>query len=160
MPSVHSAINLTDNAELQRSSHSPKYHLLFTHSSNHNPTYKTESTMNLTDKDKTEYIETNSHCDLAKRLGVSMLTLDTYAEEQGWKEEHRIYWHDKSIEILKQELVNGNIAAVKEMLKVTGSVRPVGRPRKSDVERQVAIEKRLAEEMEADVIRMSLVSRK
>ena len=116
--------------------------------------------MNLTDKDKTEYIETNSHCDLAKRLGVTMLTLDTYAEEQGWKEEHRIYWHDKSIEILKQELANGNIAAVKEMLKVTGSVRPVGRPRKADVERQVAIEKRIAEEMEEDVRRMSLVSSK
>ncbi len=39
--------------------------------------------MNLTDTDKTEYIETNSHCVLAKRLGVSMITLDTYAEEQG-----------------------------------------------------------------------------
>ncbi|WP_223544006.1 hypothetical protein [Pseudomonas sp. BF-B-28] len=113
--------------------------------------------MNLTDKDKTEYIETNSHCDLAKRLGVSMLTLDTYAEEQGWKEEHRIYWHDKSIEILKQELVNGNIAAVKEMLKVTGSVRPVGRPRKSEVEREVAIGKRIADEYQADVTRMKLV---
>ncbi|MDO8407552.1 hypothetical protein T3A99_07370 [Pseudomonas sp. N-137] len=116
--------------------------------------------MNLTDKDKTEYIETNSHCDLAKRLGVTMLTLDIYAEEQGWKEEHRIYWHDKSIEILKQELVNGNIAAVKEMLKVTGSVRPVGRPRKADVEREVAISKRIADEYEADVQRLSLVGGK
>lgn len=160
MPSVHSAINLTDNAELQHSSHSLKYHLLFNHANNHNPTYKTESTMNLTDKDKTEYIETNSHCDLAKRLDISMLTLDIYAEEQGWKEEHRIYWHDKSIEILKQELVNGNIAAVKEMLKVTGSVRPVGRPRKSDVEREVAISKRIADEYEADVQRLSLVGGK
>jgi len=160
MPSIHTDINLTDNAELQHFSHSAKYHLPRTHINNNDATYKTETTMKLTDKDKIEYIETNSHCDLAKRLGVSMLTLDAYAEEQGWKEEHRIYWHDKSIEILKQELVNGNIAAVKEMLKVTGSVRPVGRPRKSDVERQVAIEKRLAEEMEADVIRMSLVSRK
>ena len=46
------------------------------------------------------------------------------------------------------------------MLKVTGSVRPVGRPRKADVERQVAIEKRIAEEMEEDVRRMSLVSSK
>lgn len=116
--------------------------------------------MNLTEKDKTEYIETNSHCDLAKRLGVTMLTLDIYAEEQGWKEEHRIYWHDKSIEILKQELVNGNIAAVKEMLKVTGSVRPVGRPRKADVEREVAIGKRIADEYEADAQRLSLVGGK
>ncbi|MBK5351611.1 hypothetical protein JFU37_03610 [Pseudomonas sp. TH41] len=116
--------------------------------------------MNLTDKDKTEYIETNSHCNLAKRLGVSMLTLDTYAEEQGWKEEHRIYWHDKSIEILKQELVNGNISAVKEMLKVTGGVRPVGRPRKSEVEREVAIGKRIDEEYQSDVKRMKLVDSK
>jgi len=116
--------------------------------------------MKLTDKDKTEYIETNSHCNLAKRLGVSMLTLDTYAEEQGWKEEHRIYWHDKSIEILKQELVNGNISAVKEMLKVTGSVRPVGRPRKLEVEREVAISKRIADEYQTDVTRMKLVDSK
>ena len=160
MPSIHANTNLTDNAELQHFSHSPKYHLSRTHINNNDATYKTESTMNFTDKDKTEYTETNSHCDLAKRLGISILTLDKHAEEQGWKEEHRLYWHDKSIEILKQELVNGNIAAVKEMLKVTGSVRPVGRPRNSDVERQVAIEKRIAEEMEADVIRMSLVSSK
>jgi len=116
--------------------------------------------MNLTNKDKTEYIETNSHCNLAKRLGVSMLTLDTYAEEQGWKEEHRIYWHDKSIEILKQELVNGNITAVKEMLKFTGSVRPVGRPRKLEVEREVAISKRIADEYQTDVTRMKLVDSK
>lgn len=160
MPSVHPAINLTDNAELQHSSHSPKHDQLFNYPDNHHPTHTTENTMNLTNKDKTEYIEANSHCNLAKRLGISILTLDKYAEEQGWKEEHRIYWHDKSIEILKQELVNGNIAAVKEMLKVTGSVRPVGRPRNSDVERQVAIERRIAEEMEADVIRMSLVGGK
>lgn len=116
--------------------------------------------MNLTDKDKTEYIETNSHCVLAKRLGITMLTLDTYADEQGWKEEHRIYWHDKSIEILKQELVNGNIAAVKEMLKVTGSVRPVGRPRKLEVEREMAISKRIDEEYAADIRRMKLVDKK
>ena len=160
MPSIHANTNLTDNAELQHFSHSPKYHLSRTHINNNDTTYKTETTMNLTDKDKIEYIETNSHCDLAKRLGVSMLTLDTYAEEQGWKEEHRIYWHDKSIEILKQELVNGNIAAVKEMLKVTGSVRPVGRPRKVDVEREVAISKRIADEYEADVQRLSLVGSK
>lgn len=116
--------------------------------------------MNLTDTDKTEYIETNSHCVLAKRLGVSMITLDTYAEEQGWKEEHRIYWHDKSIEILKQELVNGNISAVKEMLKVTGGVRPVGRPRKLEVEREIAIDKRIQEEYDADIRRMKLVDSK
>lgn len=116
--------------------------------------------MNLTDNDKTEYIETNSHCVLAKRLGISMITLDTYAEEQGWKEEHRIYWHDKSIEILKQELVNGNISAVKEMLKVTGGVRPVGRPRKLEVEREIAIGKRIDEEYAADIRRMKLVDNK
>lgn len=134
--------------------------MLFTQFDNYNPAFKTENTMKLTDRDKTEYIETNSHCDLAKRLGVTMLTLDTYAEEQGWKEEHRIYWHDKSIEILKQELVNGNISAVKEMLKVTGSVRPVGRPRKLDVEREIAIGKRIDEEYAADVQRMKLVGDK
>lgn len=149
-------ISLTHRIFLQHSNHHPKHYQPFNHADNYNPTHKTENTMNLTNKDKTEYIETNSHCYLAKRLGVTMLTLDTFAEEQGWKEEHRIYWHDKSIEILKQELVNGNIAAVKEMLKVTGSVRPVGRPRKSDIEREVAISKRIADEYEADAQRLSL----
>jgi hypothetical protein len=61
---------------------------------------------------------------------------------------------------LKQELVNGNISAVKEMIKVTGSVRPVGRPRKLEVEREVAISKRIEEEYAADIRRMKLVDSK
>ena len=51
----------------------------------------------------------------------------------------------------------GAIQAVKEMLKLTGAIRPVGRPRKLDVERHIAIEAKVAEEWATDVRRMSIV---
>ena len=112
--------------------------------------------MNITDKQKKDYIETFSHADLAKRLGVSLTALDSQAESLGWKEEHRLYWFDKSVEILKQELINGNVSAVKEMLKLTGVTRPVGRPRKLDVEHHIAVEAKIAEEWSADFRRMGV----
>jgi uncharacterized protein YjcR len=113
--------------------------------------------MDITDKQKKDYIETFSHADLANKLGVSLTALDSQAESLGWKEEHRLYWFDKSVEILKQELINGNVSAVKEMLKLTGVTRPVGRPRKLDVEHHIAVQAKIAEEWDSDIHRMSIV---
>ena len=113
--------------------------------------------MKTIDSHKKSYIESFSHSNLADKLGISLTSLDTQAESLGWKDELRLFWFDKSVEILKQELVNGNVSAVKEMLKLTGAIRPVGRPRKLDVERHIAIEAKVAEEWATDVRRMSVV---
>lgn len=114
--------------------------------------------MKTIDSHKKSYIESFSHSNLADKLGISLTSLDAQAESLGWKDEHQVmYWFDKSVEILKQELVNGNVSAVKEMLKLTGAIRPVGRPRKLDVERHIAIEAKVAEEWATDVRRMSIV---
>jgi hypothetical protein len=112
---------------------------------------------NITDKEKKQYIEAYSHSDLANKLGVSLSLLNAHAESEGWKEEHRLYWFDKSVEILKQELINGNVSAVKEMLKLTGVIRPVGRPPKADVERHLAIEAKIAKEWDEDFTRLRLI---
>lgn len=111
----------------------------------------------INNNEKKAYIEAFSHSDLAKKLGVSLSLLNAHAESEGWKEEHRLYWFDKSVEILKQELINGNVSAVKEMLKLTGVIRPVGRPPKADVERHLAIEAKVAKEWEDDFTRLRLV---
>lgn len=114
--------------------------------------------MNIKDTHKQEYVEAYSHIELAKKLGTTLALLDSHADIEGWKEEHRLYWYDKSVEQLKYELLNGSIPAVKEMLKIAGVTRPVGRPKKTDIERHLAIEAKVTEEWAADVRRLSLVS--
>ncbi|GFM88396.1 hypothetical protein PSCICO_37950 [Pseudomonas cichorii] len=113
--------------------------------------------MNIKEIYKKEYIEAFSHIELAEKIGVSLSLLDSHAELQGWKEEHRLYWFDKSVEQLKVELINGNVVAVKEMLKLAGMARPVGRPKKADVEKYLNIKAKIDNEFDADVKRMALV---
>ncbi len=113
--------------------------------------------MNIQDEHKQQYVEAYSHIELAKTLGVSLALLDTYAENQGWKEEHRLYWFDKSLESLKYALNEGSIPAVKELLKIAGVTRPVGRPKKQDIEGHLAKEAKVTEEWEADFRRLTLV---
>lgn len=108
----------------------------------------------ITDNHKKEYITAYSHETLANKIGISLATLDRHAEENGWKEEYKLYWEDKSIEILKQEVLSGNVAAVKEMLKLVGLKRPVGRPPKAEVERRINIERKIQEEYAQDVLRL------
>lgn len=113
--------------------------------------------MNIKDINKQEYVEAYSHIELAKKLGTTLTLLDSHAELQGWKEEHRLYWFDKSIESLKYALNEGSIPAVKELLKIAGVTRPVGRPKKLDIEHHLAVEAKVKEEWDADVRRLSLV---
>ncbi|MBN6712585.1 hypothetical protein [Pseudomonas capsici] len=113
--------------------------------------------MNIKETYRKEYIEAFSHIELAEKIGVSLTLLDSHADLQGWKEEHRLYWFDKSIEQLKVELINGNVSAVKEMLKLAGITRPVGRPKKEDVEKYLNIKAKVDGEFDADIRRMSLV---
>lgn len=113
--------------------------------------------MNIKDIHKQEYVEAYSHIELAKKLGTTLTLLDSHAELQGWKEEHRLYWFDKSIESLKYALNEGSIPAVKELLKIAGVTRPVGRPKKADIEHHLKIQSKIADEFESDVRRLSLV---
>lgn len=105
---------------------------------------------------KQKYIETYSHNLLAKDWSISLLTLDTYASEQGWDREHKLYWQDVALEVLKKGAEEHNLVAVKELLKAMGHTRPVGRPSKSEVDKHIAIEAKIAEDFEADVSRMKL----
>lgn len=113
--------------------------------------------MNIEESYKKEYVEAYSHIELAKKLATTLALLDSHAESQGWKEEHRLYWFDKSIESLKYALNEGSIPAVKELLKISGITRPVGRPKKIDIEHHLAVEAKIADEWEADVRRLKLV---
>lgn len=72
-----------------------------------------------------------------------------------WDREHSLYWKDQALEVLKKSCEEHNIAAVKELLKAVAGVRPVGRPPKSEVERHIAIEARIAKEYQADIDRLS-----
>jgi len=103
---------------------------------------------------KDAYITAYSHAQLAKEWKVSLKSLQAYAEEQGWDKEHKLYWTDQALEVLKKSCEEHNIAAVKELLKAMGNVRPVGRPSKLEVQRHVAIEAKIAEEYEQDLQRM------
>ncbi|MCX7515421.1 hypothetical protein [Frateuria sp. STR12] len=111
--------------------------------------------MKIPKEGKEEYIKTHSHSELAKKWGVSLLTLDTYAKEEGWDQEHKLYWRDIALEVLKKETEAYNLAAVKELLKAVGISRPVGRPPKAEVDRHIAIEARIANEYKDDVERLN-----
>jgi hypothetical protein len=113
--------------------------------------------MNIEENHKKEYVEAYSHIELAKKLGTTLALLDSHADAEGWKEEHRLYWFDKSIESLKYALNEGSIPAVKELLKLSGITRPVGRPKKIDVEKYLAVEAKIADEWEADTQRLKLI---
>lgn len=103
---------------------------------------------------KTKYIEAYSHNLLAKEWSISLSSLDRHAAEQGWDQEHKLYWQDMALEVLKKGAEEHNLVAVKELLKAVGIARPVGRPSKLDLERRMAIEAHIAGEYEYDVARM------
>lgn len=111
--------------------------------------------MGIPEDGKQAYVEAHSHNVLAKTWGVSLLTLDTYAVEHGWDREHKLYWSDVALEVLKMSVEEQNVSAVKELMRAMGQSRPVGRPSKADVERHRAIEARIADEYDADVARMT-----
>lgn len=103
---------------------------------------------------KQKYIEAYSHNLLAKEWGVSLMTLDKYAKDNAWDIEHKLYWQDVAIEALKKGVEEHNYVAVKELLKAVGITRPVGRPKKLDIERHIAIEAKIEDEYQRDVARM------
>jgi hypothetical protein len=113
--------------------------------------------MKIPKEGKSKYIEAYSHNVLAKDWGVSLTTLESYASEQGWDREHKLYWQDIALEVLKKGAEEQNIVAVKELLKAVGLARPVGRPPKAEVEKQLAIETRIAKEYEQDASRLRAV---
>ncbi|EPJ5163424.1 hypothetical protein [Pseudomonas aeruginosa] len=108
---------------------------------------------------KKEYVEAYSHSELAKKWGVSLSTLDSYAQEQGWDREHKLHWQDIAIEVLKKGVEEHNYVATKELLKAMGITRPVGRPPKAEIEKQKAIALKIDKEFEDDVKRMKLVAK-
>lgn len=108
---------------------------------------------------KKEYVEAYSHSELARKWGVSLSTLDSYAQEEGWDREHKLHWQDIAIEVLKKGAEEHNYVATKELLKAMGIARPVGRPPKAEVEKQKAIALKIDKEFEDDVKRMKLVSK-
>ncbi len=114
--------------------------------------------MSIPEDGKPAYIEAYSHAGLAKQWGISLISLDTYAQEQGWDVEHRLYWQDRALEILKRTMEEENVAAVKEPLRVTGHTRPVGRPPKTEVQRHIAIEAKMANDYAADIERLGVNS--
>lgn len=111
--------------------------------------------MNIPEDGKQKYIEAYSHSLLAKEWGVSLLTLDKYAKENAWDIEHKLYWQDVAIEVLKKGTEEHNYSAVKELLKAVGITRPVGRPPKAEVERHIAAEAKIENEFQKDIARMS-----
>jgi hypothetical protein len=113
--------------------------------------------MNMPKDGKQKYMEAYSHGLLAKEWGISLTALDSYATEQGWDREHKLYWQDVALEVLKKGTEEHNLVAVKELLKAVGITRPVGRPSKSEVEKQLAIEAHIANEFAYDVARLKSV---
>lgn len=103
---------------------------------------------------KQKYIEAYSHSLLAKEWGVSLITLDKHAKENAWDIEHKLYWQDLAIEVLKKGAEEHNYVAVKELLKTVGITRPVGRPPKSEVERYIVAEAKLENEFQKDIARL------
>lgn len=115
--------------------------------------------MNISDDDRDEYVKSHSHVDLAKKWKMSLSALSAYAEEQGWDKEHKLYWQDVALEVLKKETEAYNLVATKELLKAMGIARPVGRPSKVEVQRHIALEAKIAAEYDEDVSRLKLVGR-
>lgn len=111
--------------------------------------------MNIPENGKQKYIEATSFVALAKEWNVSLVTLEAYANEQGWDREHKLYWQDKAIEMLKNAASEDNITAVRELLKAMGISRPVGRPSKTEVTKQIAIEAKIEQEFSADIARLA-----
>lgn len=114
--------------------------------------------MLIPDDRKQEYIEAYSHNLLAKGWGISLSILQAHASEHGWDREHKLYWQDMALEVLKKGAEEHNLVAVKELLKAMGIARPVGRPSKADVQKQIAIEARIAGEFEYDAARLKTIS--
>lgn len=110
--------------------------------------------MNIPEDGKQKYIEAYSHSLLAKEWGVSLITLDKHAKENAWDVEHKLYWQDVAIEVLKKGTEEHNYSAVKELLKAVGITRPVGRPPKLEVERHIAVEAKIAADYQKDLDRM------
>ncbi len=110
--------------------------------------------MNIPDDGKQKYIEAYSHSVLAKQWDISLLTLDKHAKENAWDIEHKLYWQDVAIEMLKKGAEEANYVAVKELLKAVGITRPVGRPTKVEVERHIAIEARIENDYLQDIARL------
>ncbi|WP_433884789.1 hypothetical protein [Pseudomonas vranovensis] len=113
--------------------------------------------MHIPSDGKQKYIEAYSHSLLAKEWGVSLITLDSHAKDNAWDIEHKLYWQDVAIEVLKKGTEEHNYSAVKELLKAVGITRPVGRPPKSEVDRHIAIEAKIAADYQKDVERLSAV---
>jgi len=113
--------------------------------------------MNIPNDGKQKYIEAYSHSLLAKDWNISLASLDNHATEQGWDREHKLYWQDLALEVLKKGTEEHNLVAVKELLKAVGITRPVGRPSKSEIQRQLAIETHIANEFAYDVARLKSV---
>jgi len=107
---------------------------------------------------KEQYVKAYSHAKLAKDWSISLLSLESYAAENGWTQEHQLYWKDQALEVLKKNCEEHNIAAVKELLRAVAGVRPVGRPPKSEVQKNLAIETRILREYEEDAARLEQVS--
>lgn len=107
---------------------------------------------------KQKYMEAYSHSRLAKDWGISLTALDTHATEQGWDREHKLHWQDIALEVLKMGTEEHNLVATKELLKAVGITRPVGRPSKAQVDKQLAIEAHIANEFAEDVARLKAVN--
>lgn len=114
--------------------------------------------MSIPEDGKQKYIEAYSHNLLAKEWGVSLITLDKHAKENAWDIEHKLYWQDVILEVLKKGTEEHNYSAVKELLKAVGITRPVGRPPKLEVERQIAVEAKIAAEYQKDTDRLNSIS--
>ncbi|MBQ4856241.1 hypothetical protein IMW82_16350 [Rhodanobacter sp. B2A1Ga4] len=106
---------------------------------------------------KQKYKEAYSHNLLAKDWDISLAALDSYATEQGWDKEHKLYWQDVALEVLKKGTEEHNLVATKELLRAVGITRPVGRPSKSEVQKHLAIEAHIANEFAEDVARLKAV---
>jgi hypothetical protein len=102
-----------------------------------------------------KYVEAISHTALAKELGMSLSALEKHALESGWDIEHKLYWQNYAISILKQSASGENITAVKELLRALGISRPVGRPSKQEVQKHIAIEARIEDEYRKDLERLA-----
>lgn len=107
---------------------------------------------------KEQYVKAYSHRKLAKSWDINLSSLQEYAQENAWDIEHKLYWQDVALEALKQKVEEQEVSAIKELLKATGITRPVGRPPKSEVQKHVAIEARIAKEYEDDVARLKLIA--
>lgn len=114
--------------------------------------------LTLSEEVKQQYITAHSHNELAKELGISLLSLDKYAKEHLWDEEHKLYWQDLATARLKQGAEEGNHLAIKELLKLVGLARPVGRPPKAEVERKLAKEVQIEKEFQEDMKRLAAIN--